>query len=106
MVLILIRPSCGSRRSAMLSLAIRSEEHTSELQSRLHLVCRLLLEKKKTIHRATKRRARLPIHRQGRTARADHLNDSGADGAILVVTLSREVSAAGIHPPHAPPVAR
>src|SRR2546422_11001807 len=33
---------------------IRSEEHTSELQSRLHLVCRLLLEKKKTV--------RLPPH--------------------------------------------
>src|SRR2546429_3742726 len=36
--------------------APRSEEHTSELQSRLHLVCRLLLEKKKksiisTLHR-------------------------------------------------------
>src|SRR2546429_4201745 len=28
---------------------VRSEEHTSELQSRLHLVCRLLLEKKKQI---------------------------------------------------------
>src|SRR5687768_18529009 len=28
-------------------LEARSEEHTSELQSRLHLVCRLLLEKKK-----------------------------------------------------------
>src|SRR5687768_18248494 len=28
----------------------RSEEHTSELQSRLHLVCRLLLEKKKNEH--------------------------------------------------------
>src|SRR2546429_1131731 len=28
-------------------IRIRSEEHTSELQSRLHLVCRLLLEKKK-----------------------------------------------------------
>src|SRR2546422_6570198 len=28
----------------------RSEEHTSELQSRLHLVCRLLLEKKKKKH--------------------------------------------------------
>src|SRR3989449_7029527 len=28
----------------------RSEEHTSELQSRLHLVCRLLLEKKKKQH--------------------------------------------------------
>src|SRR2546422_10074483 len=30
-----------------LSHSTRSEEHTSELQSRLHLVCRLLLEKKK-----------------------------------------------------------
>src|SRR2546422_5579387 len=29
------------------TLSERSEEHTSELQSRLHLVCRLLLEKKK-----------------------------------------------------------
>src|SRR5687768_17872658 len=29
------------------AVEIRSEEHTSELQSRLHLVCRLLLEKKK-----------------------------------------------------------
>src|SRR3989449_6134710 len=28
-------------------VTLRSEEHTSELQSRLHLVCRLLLEKKK-----------------------------------------------------------
>src|SRR3989449_5595093 len=28
----------------------RSEEHTSELQSRLHLVCRLLAEKKKDLH--------------------------------------------------------
>src|SRR2546429_1435843 len=32
---------------APLRLRLRSEEHTSELQSRLHLVCRLLLEKKK-----------------------------------------------------------
>src|SRR5690625_7078551 len=31
--------------------ALRSEEHTSELQSRGHLVCRLLLEKKKTNRR-------------------------------------------------------
>src|SRR3989442_14798651 len=35
---------CGSKRKY---LHIRSEEHTSELQSRPHLVCRLLLEKKK-----------------------------------------------------------
>src|SRR2546422_6569768 len=33
---------------ALLDDGDRSEEHTSELQSRLHLVCRLLLEKKKT----------------------------------------------------------
>src|SRR5690554_7234847 len=32
------------------TLGARSEEHTSELQSRPHLVCRLLLEKKKSIH--------------------------------------------------------
>src|SRR3989449_7462375 len=32
---------------------IRSEEHTSELQSRLHLVCRLLLEKKKKTRHAS-----------------------------------------------------
>src|SRR2546422_5284904 len=32
--------------------AMRSEEHTSELQSRLHLVCRLLLEKKKNTRSA------------------------------------------------------
>src|SRR2546422_5550023 len=31
----------------------RSEEHTSELQSRLHLVCRLLLEKKKSRNKQT-----------------------------------------------------
>src|SRR2546422_5378141 len=37
-------PSCPTRGSRAMQ---RSEEHTSELQSRLHLVCRLLLEKKK-----------------------------------------------------------
>src|SRR2546422_7751937 len=36
----------GSRNPENL-ITYRSEEHTSELQSRLHLVCRLLLEKKK-----------------------------------------------------------
>src|SRR2546429_7158237 len=38
------------RRHREKSTPCRSEEHTSELQSRLHLVCRLLLEKKKTTH--------------------------------------------------------
>src|SRR5687768_18318268 len=36
--------ACGNKG---MRTRIRSEEHTSELQSRLHLVCRLLLEKKK-----------------------------------------------------------
>src|SRR2546429_9656886 len=37
----------ADRLRQLAALLIRSEEHTSELQSRLHLVCRLLLEKKK-----------------------------------------------------------
>src|SRR2546429_4060315 len=38
--------------SVALTVALgRSEEHTSELQSRLHLVCRLLLEKKNNRHK-------------------------------------------------------
>src|SRR2546422_5623185 len=41
--------------SNIVTVESRSEEHTSELQSRLHLVCRLLLEKKKKIP---------PTHRQ------------------------------------------
>src|SRR5437899_12950787 len=40
-------PSSGNFDSPELAV-IRSEEHTSELQSLRHLVCRLLLEKKKT----------------------------------------------------------
>src|SRR5690625_6061857 len=52
------RSSAAARRTSGLSAliavetttvsALRSEEHTSELQSRGHLVCRLLLEKKKS----------------------------------------------------------
>src|SRR2546429_3064813 len=41
----------------------RSEEHTSELQSRLHLVCRLLLEKKKQFKSSTQTRSTLPYKR-------------------------------------------
>src|SRR2546422_5842684 len=45
-----LRPTSPARSSFRNTAALvgsRSEEHTSELQSRLHLVCRLLLEKKK-----------------------------------------------------------
>src|SRR2546430_6655434 len=38
-----------------LGLVVRSEEHTSELQSQSNLVCRLLLEKKKKQHKPTLR---------------------------------------------------
>src|SRR3989449_3558788 len=41
------RPNVGKSSLVNRLLGERSEEHTSELQSRLHLVCRLLLEKKK-----------------------------------------------------------
>src|SRR2546422_2169365 len=48
------RPAASRRKR-------RSEEHTSELQSRLHLVCRLLLEKKKKknthTYKSTQRRS-------------------------------------------------
>src|SRR5947208_10624966 len=48
------RSSCrtsrpGQRTRAPMATPLRSEEHTSELQSPDHLVCRLLLEKKKII---------------------------------------------------------
>src|SRR3712207_7653401 len=41
---------------------LRSEEHTSELQSRQYLVCRLLLEKKKTSTTINRRRKQLNTH--------------------------------------------
>src|SRR2546429_2795656 len=48
-------PAAWSSRRAFTArvTTTRSEEHTSELQSRLHLVCRLLLEKKKKIQKIT-----------------------------------------------------
>src|SRR2546422_4182788 len=49
----ILDPSSKSLTIRSLGFApeVRSEEHTSELQSRLHLVCRLLLEKKKITYR-------------------------------------------------------
>src|SRR2546422_2429774 len=48
----------GERRACL----SRSEEHTSELQSRLHLVCRLLLEKKKKKLELRDQCTREPVH--------------------------------------------
>src|SRR3712207_7755799 len=52
-----IRP-CPSRGR----LSSRSEEHTPELQSRQYLVCRLLLDKKKTLDRLCSHSHYIPFH--------------------------------------------
>src|SRR5215472_18828449 len=51
------------------NLVMRSEEHTSELQSLRHLVCRLLLEKKKTKNKSilTKKTKKKKIKKQMKT---------------------------------------
>src|SRR3989442_10585818 len=72
--LILARPD-GQRDSAYLVEVIRSEEHTSELQSRPHLVCRLLLEKKKTL-----RHTHVPEIRKGDTVVVLSGKDAGKRG--------------------------
>src|SRR5437868_9107237 len=54
---IILKRVCVYSVAVAILLCARSEEHTSELQSRFDLVCRLLLEKKKTsnIHRCKER---------------------------------------------------
>src|SRR5436305_10057058 len=51
-------PLVALREHAQRVAGVRSEEHTSELQSRPHLVCRLLLEKKKRSSRPPRDRRR------------------------------------------------
>src|SRR5205809_1870002 len=63
-------------------LGMRSEEHTSELQSRLHLVCRLLLEKKKK----TNTYATRPSARAGGLAELD----------CSIITLPRSMAMSGL----------
>src|SRR5690554_7062869 len=48
--------------AALAASGTRSEEHTSELQSRPHLVCRLLLEKKKTVTHQQRMKTEAIIH--------------------------------------------
>src|SRR3712207_8160227 len=52
--------SIGTSPRSPTSRPYRSEEHTSELQSRQYLVCRLLLEKKKQSHSATQQQYTYP----------------------------------------------
>src|SRR2546429_5098308 len=57
-----VRPETRRREPLLAADRVqhRSEEHTSELQSRLHLVCRLLLEKKKNSRHRGRPRLRPP----------------------------------------------
>src|SRR5437870_9983457 len=57
---------------AVVQRAVRSEEHTSELQSRGHLVCRLLLEKKK--NKDKKYRESVDTYTNHRVASANHMH--------------------------------
>src|SRR5438552_13470339 len=62
------RSAPGSLRALL-----RSEEHTSELQSPDHLVCRLLLEKKNTQHILDEHAHTIPAHRHAAADPSSHL---------------------------------
>src|SRR5207253_3729057 len=70
-------PECTTARCAHRRSWRRSEEHTSELQSRGHLVCRLLLEKKKK-----------QIYRQTNSGIAARLTYTAPTADILLTTCS------------------
>src|SRR3989442_8937665 len=62
-------PGADRARRTAARLPRRSEEHTSELQSRPHLVCRLLLEKKKKTQNTTRTTAVEMPNVKGKTRR-------------------------------------
>src|SRR6266511_2882812 len=70
------RPSCASRRTR----SPRSEEHTSELQSRENFVCRPLLEKKKKLARFDGLRYRLRVGDDGRHSLEDVMSSTREAG--------------------------
>src|SRR2546429_3477478 len=78
-----LRQSCCKGRTTVHGW--RSEEHTSELQSRLHLVCRLLLEKKKKNKITTSHVSNTPVQRN--------------DHAVLHSPLSTSRSSLRLHVP-------
>src|SRR5690348_7192763 len=60
-----VSPCCATQPAMpcpiLMRTSLRSEEHTSELQSPVHLVCRLLLEKKKIINKLYRHLFSLPF---------------------------------------------
>src|SRR5215475_13790089 len=87
---------CGPGRAhARLGGDRRSEEHTSELQSRENLVCRLLLEKKKNLQRGRVERDRLAVLGGGQEEEV-----SGGRGAPLFFfndTATTEIYTLSLH---------
>src|SRR5215475_8793856 len=70
------RGAPAHRRYPARCAALRSEEHTSELQSRENLVCRLLLEKKKSSNYTSGREARRMSRRRWRRSSFFFFNDT------------------------------
>src|SRR2546429_6707640 len=71
---------------------LRSEEHTSELQSRLHLVCRLLLEKKKKLRRDQFATLNYPSVASIRTVRSHHLSNATSRAFTVPICITYEAS--------------
>src|SRR5579872_2121508 len=82
------REPAGHRRAVL-----RSEEHTSELQSRPHLVCRLLLEKKK--------KERVPATQYRKKTKA-HTASNTQSSHLLVFVMIQSGEIFGSHPVHKP----
>src|SRR5699024_11403104 len=86
---------CFVSTSFMRSCILRSEEHTSELQSRFDLVCRLLLEKKKELFDDNAPYAMIDISRDRRKINIGLLKEEGIrleDGVLIHVGLGMNKS--------------
>src|SRR5207249_7928422 len=82
----------GGFRHEVVDRERRSEEHTSELQSRFDLVCRLLLEKKKKLDRGRRRYSSRTIRRCRTPARPparEHVGVAGLGDAVLALPVLR-----------------
>src|SRR5205809_1766992 len=79
-----LRATARCSRASCRPAIARSEEHTSELQSRLHLVCRLLLEKKKVVRPG----------RGGAVATGSPAHPTGRGGEVMPATSFDAIRAA------------
>src|SRR2546430_3097257 len=74
----------GKLLPRMVQVGVRSEEHTSELQSQSNLVCRLLLEKKTIVHMTLS--SQLQNRRVAFTAQSDDKNPAAELQAAVVIS--------------------